>query len=168
MGVCSGTNFMSSRNCLWPLITFSSWFKQEALVSLELVISLRSPGVLLLIRRSVECHSNTRGGGGRMGVSDGEHRGKLSLKHWSLSSISNLRVTTFSPPFGDARGQSWTLYRPKSSVLTGLYWDLITISWIVRNLCFIYCKSFLIMHGPNVSSNKKTYKGPCNCGNESS
>ena len=84
----------------------------------------------------------------------------LSVQHWSLSSISNLWVTTFSPLFGDARGQSCALYRPKSSVLTGLYWDLITISWIVPNLCFIYCKSFLIMHGPNVSSNKKIIRDP--------
>ena len=45
-------------------------------------------------------------------------------------------------------------------MLTGFYRDLITISWIVPNLCFIYCKSFLIMHGPNVSSNKKIIRGP--------
>ena len=54
----------------------------------------------------------------------------LSVQHWSLSSISNLRVTTFSPLFGDARGQSWTLYRPKSSLLTGLYWDLVLASFV--------------------------------------
>ena len=55
------------------------------MVSLELVISLRSqgqaPGILLLFSRSVECHSNTRGGGGRMGASGGERRGKLSVQH---------------------------------------------------------------------------------------
>jgi hypothetical protein len=38
MGVCSRTNFIPSLNCLsWPLFTFS-------MVSLELVISLRSQG----------------------------------------------------------------------------------------------------------------------------
>lgn len=103
---------------------------------------------------SVVCIASGEGGRGKGGWEP------LSVQHWSLSTISNLRVTTFSPPFGDARGQSWTLYRPKSSVLTGFYRDLITISWIVPNLCFIYCKSFLIMHGPNVSSNKKIIRGP--------
>ena len=43
------------------------------MVSLELVISLRSQGqargVSLLISSSVECHSKARGGGGRMGAS---------------------------------------------------------------------------------------------------
>ena len=65
MGVCSRTNFMASRNCLNLPSTFS-------MVSLELVISLRSqgqaPGVSLLISRGVECHSNAGEGQGRMGV----------------------------------------------------------------------------------------------------
>ena len=41
MGVCSGTNFMASRNCLWPDLCLPFTF---SMVSLELVISLRSQG----------------------------------------------------------------------------------------------------------------------------
>lgn len=43
-----------------------------------------------------------------------------------LSVIWGLQL--FPPFFGDSRGQSWTLYRLKSSVLAGWYWDLITIN----------------------------------------
>jgi hypothetical protein len=100
MGVCSRTNFMAIRNCDLTSVYFFP------MVSLELVISLRSqgqaPGVLLLISRSVWfletqrrrgcllrtsslrggfygwCHSNARGGGGR---------GKLYNTEVSLVSV---------------------------------------------------------------------------------
>lgn len=76
MSVCLRTNFMASRYCLRPDLCLPFTFP---MVSLELVISLRSQGqaVLLLNSRRVECHSNARGGGRRMGASGREHRGKL-------------------------------------------------------------------------------------------
>jgi hypothetical protein len=128
MGVCSRTNFMASRNCLWPDLclpfTFSTF-------SLELLISLRSqgqaPGELsggVLVfgdtrgRENVSCchlrmsslresfmdSGNTRGGGGSSRLlQEDAGWGDLSLclgsqrqtvQHWSLSSISNLGITT--------------------------------------------------------------------------
>jgi hypothetical protein len=71
----------------WPVITVCDLTSvyHFSMVSLELVISLRSqgqaPGVSLLISRSVECYANAGGGGGGMGASGGERRGKLSLQH---------------------------------------------------------------------------------------
>ena len=72
---------------LWPVVAVCDLTSVYLLsmVSLELVISLRSQGqargVLLLTSSSVECHSNASRRGGRMGASGGKHRGKLSVQH---------------------------------------------------------------------------------------
>lgn len=50
--------------------------------------------------------------------------------------------------------------KPGLSVLTGWYWDLIAINWVVPSLCFIYWKSFLIMHGPKMGKSKMMIRGP--------